>query len=609
MATLEQKGRRPAKEASSTRGHQAMKRHLQIIVLAALFGVTASDVLAQQRPAPQSRASTVAAEWRAPLPRTELLGKYKVGELYAVEFLNHNIGWAVGGHSGTLSTMLFRTVDGGKTWERQTPFDGEGASLTDIGFADANNGWIVGSGHILRTTDGGESWAPVDVEPKVHDLSATKVLVLGPDAIIVGMGASTSRDIQIMRTVDGGRAWDLVAITGGVDRDRADATVTGLALAEPSTIFATTDDKYGTGGVIYRSDDGGHSWTSVAEADKPLMGIAFRGKRGVAVGVGIAFWTEDGGDTWRRVAIAGKRYAVDFIDDNAVVAVGTGPSVVISRNGGKTWQTAPGPVESGLLVDVEGVDPGWWFVAGGYGANALYHFVDPNHTEPIASGTVPLPVDVQIPGGRALPRGLYDVTLGHRGDQHVVTLGRKGEVPAAGQAAAGSGAAEQQEASAGLDAAVAKQKGQKPPACAQPCQVTLPADVTYEKENVAEGTGGRDPKAFFFRILLEPTPTGVAVVVRTAVTPPRNVALALTAVGAPQNSEGEARPVAKEAAAKGGGLFGRIKKAAAGDVRGAVAGAVNPQATQQRLRAAKAAPPAVYKVTLRQTLDLFGGTR
>jgi photosystem II stability/assembly factor-like uncharacterized protein len=517
------------------------------------------------------------------------------------------VGWAVGGHSGTHSTMLFNTVDGGKTWERQTTFDGEGSSLKDIGFADANNGWIVGREQILRTTDGGESWGPVDLGLKgvLTSPYATKLLVLGPNAVVVGTNVENK---QILRTIDGGATWEVVALVeGGGGGAGSNSTVTGLALAEPSTVFATTGSDHGNRGVIYRSDDGGHTWQTVEESEKPLLGIAFQGKRGVAVGVNIAFWTVDGGNTWSRVAVPGTQYAVDFIDDNTVVAVGSGPHVVISKNGGKTWQPFQSPVERGQLVDIAAVDAGWWFVAGGYGANALYHFVDPNHLEPIATGTVPLPVDVEIPGGRGLPRGVYDVTLGHRGDEHVVKLDRRGELPAGGgQAPAASGAAGQQDVSAGLDAQVAKQKGQKPPACAQPCTVTLPAKVTYEKENVSEGTAGKDPKSFFFRVSLEPTPVGVAVVVRTAVTPPRNVTLALAAVGAPQTSGGEAREVAKKAADKGGGLLGRIQKAASGDVRGAVAGAANPQAAQQRLRAAKSAPPAIYKVTLRHSLDLFG---
>ncbi|HUF31457.1 MAG TPA: YCF48-related protein [Gemmatimonadaceae bacterium] len=564
-----------------------MSWFIQKAALATLVAVLASDAFAQ----PTAQSATLRAEWRAPLPRTELQGRYKAAELYAVEFLNHNIGWAVGGQSGTKSTMLFGTKDGGKTWERQTLFDGELSSLTDIGFADANNGWIVGRSQILRTTDGGESWGPVN-QPERGSYGAHKLLVLGPDAIIVG---SDVENAQILRTVDGGGTWEVIALVkdggGGAGSNN---TVSGLALAEPSTVFATTGTRHGNRGVIYRSNDGGSTWEVVEEADRPLLGIAFRGRRGVAVGVNIAFWTEDGGNTWRRVAIPGNQYAVDFADDNTVVAVGDRPHVVISRNGGKTWQPLSAPLQHGNLVDIEAVDPGWWFVAGGYGANALYHYVDPNHTEPIVSGTVPLPVDVQTPGGGGLPRGMYDVTLAHKGDQHVVRLNRRGDVPAGADTVKG------------LERATTQQKGQRPPTCARPCQVTVPANVTYEKENAP---GGGDPKSFFFRITLEPTPTGVAVVVRTAVTPPRNVALALAAVAAPKTSDTEARQVAQTTAQRGGGLLGRARRAAAGDVRGAVAGAVNPQATQQRLRAAKSAPPAVYKVTLRHTLDLFGGTQ
>lgn len=609
-----------------------MKWFIHTAALATVVGALATDAWGQPRPATLSRGSTGVAEWRAPLPRTEIYGRYQGAELHAVEFLNHNIGWAVGSSGSTRQTTVFSTKDGGKTWDRQTMFDGEshGTEFRDIGFADANNGWIAGRYHILRTTDGGESWSPVDM-PRHSGAPmspwANKLLVLGPDAIITGSGVENG---QIWRTLDGGANWEVIAIADG--GGGGTHTVSGLALVEPSTIFATTGTVHGSRGVIYRSNDGGRTWEVVEEADRPLLGIAFRGRRGVAVGVNIAFWTEDGGDTWRRVAVPDWRLAVDFIDDNTVVAVGRNPQVVISRNGGKTWQPAPGPGRAPgygeiNLADIDVVDPGWWFVAG---QTALYHFVDPNHTEPIATGTVPLPVDVEIPGGGGLPRGVYDVTLGHRGDQHVVKLERRGDVPAAGggQAAAGSqagargagtGTAGAQAGagrtgaagasagtSANLDAAVQKQKAQKPPACAQPCVVTLPAGVTYEKENVGPGSGDKDPKSFFFRVSLEPTPTGVAVVVRTAVTPPRNIALALTAVDAPKSSEGEAREVAKKAAAKGGGLFGRIQKAASGDLKGAVAGAVNPQATQQRLRAAKSAPPAVYKVTVRHTLDLFG---
>ena len=556
-----------------------MKQYLRVILLAAVVTGTVSELEAQQRPPTRTIAATVKAEFRTPIPRSVIHGELNGGQMIAVEMLNHNIGWAIG-HASKF-TNLFRTADGGTTWERQTLFDGEGADLYDIGFADANNGWIVGTNHILRTTDGGELWTPVDLGLKGSRFDAKELLVLGPDAIVVG---TDLQNMQIMLTVNGGATWDRVGLVkdggGGAGSEH---TVTGLAMAETSSIFATTGSHAYSHGRIHRSDDRGHSWEVVAEAEKPLHGIAFRGKRGVAVGDGLAFFTEDGGDTWRRVAMPGRRYAVDFADETSVVAVGKDPSVVMSWNGGKTWQTGPSPfIESGSLVDIQVVDPGWWFVAG---THAVYHFVDHNHTEPMASGRMPIPVDIKLPGGRALPRGIYDIMLGHRGDQHVLKLDRKGDVPAAAPTPTESGTDVPQEGVAELKAAVAQQKTQKPPVCALPCAVTVPIAVTYEKEDIPRGKSASS----FFRVRLEPTPSGFAVAMRTAATPPRNVSLALAALGASQSSVLEARQLGT-AAAQGRRIAGRI----------------NPQATQQRLRAAKAAPPAVYKITLRHSVDLFG---
>jgi hypothetical protein len=278
----------------------------------------------------------------------------------------------------------------------------------------------------------------------------------------------------------------------------------------------------------------------------------------------------------------------------------------MSSNGGKTWQTLPAPLQHGELVDIDVIDAGFWFAAGGYGARALYQFVDPGHTEPLAEAEILIPFDIEL-GDKKFPRGVYDVTLGHRGDEHVIELDREGEMP------------KDADVPEELEQAAKEQEDQKPPTCAEPCEITLPVDVTYEKEEVPpqpSGESGENAASAglatlknFFRIRLEPTASGIALVVQTAVTPPRNLALALAAVGAPQTSEGEARSVAKQAK-KGGGLLDRARKAASGDVKGAVAGSgINPQGVSQRFKAAKSAPPGVYKITLRHTLDLFGGSK
>lgn len=596
-----------------------MKIQLQASVLAALIGFAASDVLAQQHKSTLGLASTVQAEWRTPIPRAEIHGELNGGELFAVEMLNHNIGWALGGSSST-HTVLFRTADGGESWERQTLFDGEGTRLRDIGFADANNGWIVGDQHVLRTTDGGETWVPVSTQKATgsgYDVAASELLVLGPDAIVMGTNAQNR---QIMRTVDGGGTWELIGLVkdggGGAGSEN---TVTGLALAGTSSIFATTGMHYT--GVIYRSDDGGRSWERVVEADKPLHGIAFRGKRGVAVGEGISFFTEDGGDSWQRTAMPGRRYAVDFTDANTVLAVGRDPSVVISGNGGKTWQKASGPIiESGSLIAIAAVDPGWVFMAS---THALHHFVDPSHTEPIAEGTLAIPGSMKLPGGKTLPSGMYRASIAHRGDRHILGLRRTGEAPMADGAGAEGGVNEEGEEEGSNEEGEeegSNEEGEEsesnaaddePEPDCDPCEAELPVEVEYGLEELNGETGeGARPG---IRLSLEPTETGLAIVLDAAAKPTGDMAAALAALGASGSGEQEMTTNVSTAGAgekvrSAGGFLGRLKKAADGDLRGASAGAaIDPKAATERVQAAKANPPAVYRIKVRHNLDLMSG--
>lgn len=79
----------------------------------------------------------------------------------AAYFSDATRGWVVGqtadkaGAAGP--SEILATADGGKTWQPQAKVP---TSLRAIQFADAQNGWAVGTGAgIYRTTNGGASWA------------------------------------------------------------------------------------------------------------------------------------------------------------------------------------------------------------------------------------------------------------------------------------------------------------------------------------------------------------------------------------------------------------------------------------------------------------------
>ena len=84
---------------------------------------------------------------------------YKMNGTGAVIFLNKKIGWAniKTSINDTSSSTIFKTTDGGNTWEKISKLN---FSLNKLKFFNSQNGWGINekTGQLMRSIDGGVTW-------------------------------------------------------------------------------------------------------------------------------------------------------------------------------------------------------------------------------------------------------------------------------------------------------------------------------------------------------------------------------------------------------------------------------------------------------------------
>jgi photosystem II stability/assembly factor-like uncharacterized protein len=128
-------------------------------------------------------------------------------------FLDGQRGWIAFTAGG-----VFRTVDGGETWQLGPSVNGVTLGQTNIYFTDENNGWIAGwrgrkigvrsgiefskylsDGMVARTTDGGRSWTR-------HDVRTDRFLW---DVIFLNelQGWAVGSFGSLLYSIDGGVTW------------------------------------------------------------------------------------------------------------------------------------------------------------------------------------------------------------------------------------------------------------------------------------------------------------------------------------------------------------------------------------------------------------------
>src|SRR4051812_24365969 len=249
--------------------------------------------------------------------------------LRAVEFSGSR-GFA----AGDFGTLL-RTDDRGRSWSG-IPTDTT-AALSEIAIPDADT-VLVGSGCVLRRSDdGGGTFKALSF---TDDCDNGLVAMSFPSSQV---GYLVLDKGTVLRTDDGGATFAVrgaVPGTAAAQPDSATATPTDVYFTDTNTGFALA--RGSSGGVVYRTTDGGVNWVERASSSEGLNGLDFPDPSiGYAVGsANTVLKTTNGGETWDAKSVPEAVPSSELTSvrcattTSCLIATGSGDRVLRTGNGG-----------------------------------------------------------------------------------------------------------------------------------------------------------------------------------------------------------------------------------------------------------------------------------
>ena len=277
---------------------------------------------------------------------------------------------------GAVGGGLWKTIDGGQTWDPVTDGQINSSSVGAVAVSDSNpdivyigmgetelRGNIMQGDGVYKSIDGGKNWIHLGLE-ETQSIAKIRVHPTNPDIVYVaalGHPYGENPERGVFKSIDGGKSWNKVLYKSS----KSGAIDLIMDPKNPEILYATIWQVYRTpykmlgGGPecgIYKSVDGGMNWIDISENEglpkRPLgkIGITVSGANSnriwaiVEANDGGVFLSDDAGATWelvnnerklRQRAFYYSRIYADPKDENVVYALNTG--FYKSVDGGKTF--------------------------------------------------------------------------------------------------------------------------------------------------------------------------------------------------------------------------------------------------------------------------------
>ncbi len=309
-------------------------------------------------------------------------------------------GWALG------ENVLVRTEDGGATWGNATPpglAAGFGASAS-LAALDADHAWLLvaldypTSGMLYRTVNGGRTWTAVPVPFSGGDM---EFLDASHGWIMADLGAGAgSQAVAIFQTSDGGATWTQVyvndpTLSGASDTLPLSGIKSGLGLLDSQHAWVGGSVPMDGFVYLYASEDGGRTWAHQAvtlpagyETAQTVVNAPrfFAPQQGVFAAtlytdeITILFYiSTDGGRTWQPTSPLPVSGLVSIASATDLWVWDGGPNMHFSPDGGRTWESRTTDVNlKDTLAAFQFVDAdyGWALTLDLSGHSALYRTTD-----------------------------------------------------------------------------------------------------------------------------------------------------------------------------------------------------------------------------------------
>jgi len=324
------------------------------------------------------------------------LGSETVGDL-AVAPSDSNILWVGTGEKNSLRSQywgdgVYKSTDGAKSWTKMGLADTRAIGRIIIHPTGPDTVYVAALGHlwgtntergVYKTTDGGKSWTRVlfvddttgfvDLEmdpgdPNTLYAAAWHRLRWG-GSHMEGVGKGSG----LYKTSDGGKTWKRLtdpALKNGLPGDRIGRIGIAISAQNPKLVFAfiqvdrgVTDPAQGRFGGVFRSGDGGATWTQVNDLQAiphyyyDEIWVDPADSQHVFVNSAPLLESKDGGRTFAPESLSrvhGDHHALWFDPHDAGHRIlGNDGGAYVTFDAGRAWWHMPIPIGQFYTVIVD----------------------------------------------------------------------------------------------------------------------------------------------------------------------------------------------------------------------------------------------------------------